>query len=369
MITVIQILGDTNLSGAPQHVLTLAKGLDPKVFETVIIGPDGPIMTEFRQAEIKTITIPFSSKWQFLTIGRLRQAIRQVEQNQGKTDQIIIHCHGVRAGLFGRLAAGSFPYPVTYTEHSWTSDYHLPNPLNEIIQKQLLRYLDSYTSLTIGVSQAVVDFLIKEKISHADHIRCIHNGVAIPKTQLPINSKLRLGSVGSLTWQKNYSYLLEIIGRVQKELPEIELEIIGEGPERAKLESLIEQQGLSKQVRLIGSIPHQKLSDHYKDWSLYLQPSTNESFGLALAEAVAAGLPALGTATGSIPEILHDKAATFPLNDSKVAAKLIIHYLTNKKARADLWANEFKSVSRFTPERMVEAHQRLYCDLCHQVIS
>ncbi len=362
MITVIHILSDANISGAPIQVLSLIDNLPTDQFAQVVITPAGPFTEELHRRAIPTETVQVYSKLNLAAITATRQAITGLAKTTPNS-KVLIHCHGVRAGLFGRLAARTLPYPVIYTEHSWTRDYHLPSKLNEFFQFSVLRWLDRYTSKTVAVSEAVADFLISAKITVPAKIATIHNCVSIPQHSVIPSSCPIMGSVGSLTWQKNYGWLLDCMPTILTALPDAKLQIIGEGIQRQELEAKIAALNLSESVTLLGSIPHDALPQHYKDWCLYVQPSTNESFGLAMAEAVGAGLPALATNTGSSPEILGNQGASLKLDDQDHSAKVLIDFLSDREKRAQLCKEEQQHLQKFSVAKMVEGYTELYREL------
>lgn len=357
-IHLIHVIADANLSGVPQHVLQLTSGLDRQRFVRVVIGPDGPAVMEFKKNKVEYRIVTMPSKFDLAGIGRLRDEIKAIAIMAD--GPVILHCHGVRAGLFGRLANRLMRYRTVYTEHSWTSDYRLPNPVNNWLQKSTLAYLDSYTLMNIGVSQAVVDFLINEHITSPDKVTKIYNGITFPKDRQPVKDTLLIGSVGSLTWQKNYSFLLDVASVLRNQIPQIRFQIIGDGPQKMMLQKKIEKLELEETVEMVGSVAHDELSEYYKAWSLYIQPSTNESFGIALAEAIAAGLPAIGARVGSIPEIVGSKESTYLSGDVSDAARLVFEILTNKAYRKKLRQEQGELIKQFAVERMVTAHEKLY---------
>lgn len=358
MITIIHILGDANLSGAPSHVLSLLVGLDSKQFRQTVICPPGPLTDRLAEFKVEYRIVLMPSKFSLTAIAKIGQAISDLSR-----DRTIVHVHGVRAGLLGRLATRSLPYPVIYTEHSWTKDYHLPNKMNAMAQLAVLRYLDRLTAKTIGVSQAVVDFLVTQRVTRPEKVIRIYNGIDTPADRITPSDSPTIGSVGSLTWQKNYQFIIGLMPSILKELPEARLEIIGQGLEKKNLESRIQNLGIAGSVTLKGPMSHKLLAERYKHWALYIQPSVNEAFGLAVAEAIAHGLPALGANVGSLPEIIGTKNGLFDLNHKEKTVKQIVDLLKDGKKRQTLWQEEFATVRRFTKEAMVKAHEQLYKEL------
>ncbi len=362
MTTLVHILSDSTFSGGPLHVLNLVKGLNQErkgEFATLIVAPDGPILDTFREQGIPVHVYTPGSKFAWGRVGELRELLVKIMPKEGKS---IVHCHGPRAGLFGRLAARSLNCSVVYTEHLWTRDYKLKNPINSFLQLMALRYLDRFTAKTIGVSQAVVDFLISARVTPPSKITRIYNGTPLPKTITPATEPV-IGSVGALVEQKNYLWLVEQMPKIQKTVPNACLEIIGDGPQRATLTQLIENLGLGDSVTLVGAISPDQLPYHYAKWALYVQPSLNESFGLALAEAMAAGLPAVASNRGSLPEITGRAEAVFDLHEPDAASTVIAGLLEDGTKRHELHTKELAHVRQFSVDAMVKAHADLYASL------
>ncbi len=84
------------------------------------------------------------------------------------------------------------------------------------------------------------------------------------------------------------------------------LQIIGEGPERKKLEKLAEKSGLAGKVRFLGNIPNEKVPSYLAAADVFVRPSRSEGLGSAFLEAFAAGVPIIGTAVGGIPDFLKE---------------------------------------------------------------
>jgi glycosyltransferase involved in cell wall biosynthesis len=95
--------------------------------------------------------------------------------------------------------------------------------------------------------------------------------------------------VGSLIPLKQFDKFIEIVTSVHKSTPGIKAMILGEGPERSKLESLIRQYQLENNCSLAGELPHQEVINLMKQSRILLHPSSYEGFGVVCLEALAAG--------------------------------------------------------------------------------
>ncbi len=99
--------------------------------------------------------------------------------------------------------------------------------------------------------------------------------------------------------------LLEAFAALAPERPELELAIVGDGPLRAELESLRRRLGLERSVTLAGRVDDDTLLDWYRAADLFVLPTlAYEGFGLVTAEALACGVPVVGTPAGATPELL-----------------------------------------------------------------
>lgn len=121
---------------------------------------------------------------------------------------------------------------------------------------------------------------------------------------LPVNRRLLL-SIRRLSPRMGLDRLILAMPRILAQHPDVLLLIGGQGPDRERLEGLIMQNRLDQHVRLLGFIPEEKLAMHYGAADLFVLPTLAlEGFGLVTTEALACGVPVIGTPVGATPEIL-----------------------------------------------------------------
>ncbi len=106
-------------------------------------------------------------------------------------------------------------------------------------------------------------------------------------------------NVGSLYPVKGQARIVRAMAHV----PDAELQIVGEGPLRCELEALASRLGISQRVKFLGNVEHGALPAYYRAANVFVQASRHEAQGMALLEAAACGVPAVGTAVGVLPEI------------------------------------------------------------------
>lgn len=154
-------------------------------------------------------------------------------------------------------------------------------------------------------------------------------GVDLEKFHPPKNRKMTLMEIGFLKEKINLltvrnleprmgiDNLLITIKLLKKVQTNIHLTIVGDGPERKKIEHLIRESELTSDVTLAGFIPSSRLSFYYGAADFFILPTRElEGFGLVTPESMACGTPVLGTPVGGTKEILEKFDSQFLFNDA-----------------------------------------------------
>jgi teichuronic acid biosynthesis glycosyltransferase TuaC len=111
-----------------------------------------------------------------------------------------------------------------------------------------------------------------------------------------------LVTVGQLIKRKRQADVLRAMWILRERRPDLRYRLIGDGPERDSLALLARQLDLSDRVEFTGPLPHDEALRRGRDASVFVMPSTDEAFGVAYVEAMAAGLPAIGARGEPGPE-------------------------------------------------------------------
>ncbi|MEL6544676.1 MAG: N-acetyl-alpha-D-glucosaminyl L-malate synthase BshA [Myxococcota bacterium] len=112
----------------------------------------------------------------------------------------------------------------------------------------------------------------------------------------------RLVHVSNLRPVKRGLDVVAVFERARATIPELELTVVGDGPDRAAMENYVSSAGLTSAVQFVGV--DVDVASHLKSASVFLLPSELESFGLAALEAMACGVPVVGTEIGGLPEVV-----------------------------------------------------------------
>ncbi|MGQ9531467.1 MAG: glycosyltransferase [Desulfotomaculales bacterium] len=330
-LRVVHIIGGGELGGAERHILNLAGFMDPRrVALTVCCLFAAPFVQVAREAGIQALAVPMRHKLDFGVVTRIVELVHEAD---------LVHTHGVRANLLGRIAARLAGRPLVTTVHSllrmdyptvWT---RLPNALAERLTRRLTRRF-------IAVSRQLAEELIREGVAPA-RVRVIYNGIDVeafqpcrPRDQ--VRRELGYGAgvplvatVARLHPVKGHRYLLEAAQRVVQVRPEVRFLVVGAGPGRGSLEAYAGRLGIAKQVKFTGFV--EDVASLLGAVDLVVVPSLWEGFGLTAVEALNVGVPVVATAVGGLPEVVRPRETGLlvPPGDSEALAREILWALSH----------------------------------------
>src|SRR5438093_4255210 len=177
-----------------------------------------------------------------------------------------------------------------------------------------------------------------------ERIVVIAHGVdVVPRTRTKprSNTGLRILSVGGIAPHKAQSILLQALPTVLERFPTTKTVLVGSVRDRAywrMLRRFVQQSGLDHHVEFLLNVNEDEKAELYRDCNLYVQPSLEEGYCLAVLEAMAAGCPVVGTSTGAIPEIISKSGAgivVLPGSPSELA-RAIVELLSSESRRIDM---------------------------------
>lgn len=213
----------------------------------------------------------------------------------------VVHLRGAEANFHGAIAARLAGVPVVIAE-----EIGIPN--HSAKARRIFAWAYSYCDRIVAISQAVKDGIIAMNEANESQIQVVYNPFS-PQKFKPLSQRsgsLSLGFVGRLEPVKNPMVTVETVALLRDIGIKTKLHIVGDGSLRPALEQRIKELNLCTQVQLHGF--QENPFTLLKDCHFYLQPSLTEGFGLAVCEAMSAGLPVIATAKGGVPEIIqHDK--------------------------------------------------------------
>jgi len=177
--------------------------------------------------------------------------------------------------------------------------------------------------------------------------------------QLPTEKPILL-TVRRLEGRMGLENLIVAVGQMVRRCPNLDFLMVlgGKGSLEKKLKALIEQNDLKDKVRLVGMIPRDVLPSYYRSADVFILPTLSiEGFGLVTIEALATGLPVLGTPVGGTIEILNgvDESLLFPGTTAEAISLRIEKYLKNPKPFEALKSRcQERAVAHYSWDRVVD---------------
>jgi glycosyltransferase involved in cell wall biosynthesis len=145
--------------------------------------------------------------------------------------------------------------------------------------------------LVLANSQGVAELATERG---AGETRVVHLGADLPERILAREGPPSLVTVGHLVARKRHGDVLRALAVLRERHPMLRYTIIGDGPERPRLEALARRLDVADRVDMRGQLPPDQATAEAQRGTLFVMPSTEEAFGVAYVEAMAGGLPAIG---------------------------------------------------------------------------
>ena len=199
-------------------------------------------------------------------------------------------------------------FGITYSFTGHANDIFCP----KADQRVALSDLMNEASFIVTVSDFSAHRLRRDFPAAADKIYRVYNGLDLTtfKPATPGAKPVRLLSIGRLIEKKGFAFLIEACHLLHSSGVDFVCEIVGEGPERGRLEELIQSYHLSDRVRLTGKMPQTEIVDLLARSSIFVFPAIQDRSGdtdnlpTVLIEAMASNLPMIATGIAGIPEIV-----------------------------------------------------------------
>jgi glycosyltransferase involved in cell wall biosynthesis len=370
-LRILQISSAQSLGGGERHLADLANGLSVRGHDVyVALRPKSPLIKELNvMSKEHLTTLPLRNS---LDVKSARDLSRLVRRNEIQ----IVHAHMARDYPLAAYAAKANP------GSSLIITRHVLFPLNRMHRITL-----SKASRVIAVSQAVASQLQADNIVPVKTISVVLNGIDadrfmearakfdrrqfLKSWKLSADSLL-VGTIGELTPLKGQEEFLRAASEVLKQVPKTHFIVAGVdhsrgNSNRARLKQLIEELNLTAQVSLVGWLDD--LAQLYCALDVFVSASHTESFGLAIAEAMASRTAVVATETDGAREIIkaEETGLLVPIGNVTKLAEAILLLLKNKDERARLGraAREAASAS-FSLGRMIDETEEIFRAAIHE---
>jgi sugar transferase (PEP-CTERM/EpsH1 system associated) len=298
------------------------------------------------------------------TIIRLVKLIRKQRPD-------IVHTRnwGTSDGILAARLAGV--RKVVHSEHGWS----MSDPTGKNVRRKIVRRVFSIgVSKFVAVSEDMGRWLHEDIGIRRKKIQVIINGVDIhkftpairnvAKNRLRLNGDVIIGTVARLDPIKRHDILLKAFSEAIEEYPNARLLVIGDGPEKQKLEKIWQNLPNQNQITFLGE--RLDIAQLYQSMDVFVLASQNEGISNTILEAMASGLPVIATSVGGNREVVtpYKTGLLVPPVNVEALKNAILYYIENPEEREKHGKNaRIDAVKRFSLEKMSKKYESLYASL------
>ncbi len=365
---VLEVVASSRGGGAV-HVRALALWLAQEGWPVTVAMPsDGGSVSaaDFTSAGVGWAELPIATGLQPGAWLRLRALARAAD---------LVHAHGARAALFARLAVASLPRRprLLYTIHGFAAPHYGAARRTALLASE--RLLAPWTDGIIAVSQAERRDVLAARVCAPSRVTVVPNGIArapfddVRAQRSAVRAALGIApeapliiTVCRLYRPRDFSTLLHALHALAERLPDVQLVIAGDGPYWCEIEALSRTLALAERVHLLG-LRHDVPALLGASDLFVLATAGWEGLPLTLLEAMAAGLPAVASRVGGIPEALAEgeTGLIVPPGDPEALAEAMGRMLSDVTlSRRMGQAGQARVATHFTLERMASQIMNIY---------
>lgn len=354
---VIHVDAELLWRGGQQQAVYLHEGLLARGIDSgFVCRPCSELSRRFAERSIVHKCIPFVGELDLAAGYRLGRYARQ----QGCQTLVLHSSHALGWGLMAKLF-----YPSLLLIAVRRVDFHVGKTIFS-----RFKYKTRAVNLIIAISENIRQILIQDGVPAAK-IKRISSGVDLQKHaevlpeadfrtswNIPAEAVL-VGTVAAFAGHKDYPNLIEAASIAAKQDPRLFFMAVGEGNLLDAMISLARELGLAERFIFTGFQP--EVGKFLKSFDIFVLASKKEGLGTSVIDAMALGLPVIGTDAGGIPELITDRdcGLLVPRRDPAKLAAAILELAGNAGLRQKLGEAAQQKSEKFSREAMIESYAEL----------
>lgn len=369
-VRVLHIRDSGGMFGGERVILTLGRNMDREVFDCSLMcmdrgdGRSRHLMAAAERSGMHVESVRVRGRLDWRAIRHLGRFIREREID-------LIHTHDFKSDFYGVLATPDGRVRRVATAHGSTRDSFVKRLYLSFTENLVYPRFDTVIAVSEDLRPRLEGSCLKP-----EKIRVIQNGLDIgvldlcgddheSPLPLPSNGDHRVFAViGRLYPDKGHMFFLHAFETLAHEFPGITGLIVGDGPERERIQSGIRALGIEERVRCCGV--RKNMRRVYDSIDYLVIPSLTEGLPYVMLEAMACGIPVLATAVGDIPLLVRDGRTGYlvgPGDTTGLTRRMRDLITMPETARA--MAQEGRNLvnERFSAPSMVGKTQDLYLSL------
>lgn len=285
---------------------------------------------------------------------------RQTKSHAQAIRPAIIHCHGAKGGLYGRVAARALGIPSVYTPHGGSLHYAWTSPAGAVFLSAEKSLAALGTAIHFVCNFERDAFAAKIGLGAKPHA-VIHNGLWADEftRATPDADAADILFLGDMRMLKGVDVLLAALARLNRSR-HVTACLVGDGPDLAAFKAQAEKLNLDGRVSFPGRMGAR---DAFRRGRILVMPSRAESFPYVVLEACAAGIPLIASDVGGIPEVV-TQALLVPPGDTEALASRLAQAVADPQAMTEAAAGTRDRLRRdFSAEQMTAGILKFYSGL------
>ena len=350
-LRVCHMIATLNMGGAERQYVNFLNALPCRhKFAVVLQSPGAGWLADQLDAEIEVHWIPARLRKLPYEVARIAALLRRLQVD-------VLHTHAYWASMYGALACRFHRRPVLVTSEHGTDPWKRPR--HRWVERAIVTPV---AAARICVSEEILRVRRDLDGIAAEKLGCIPNGTYVPPALVrPDRQPPVVGTVGRFVEEKDYSTLLRAAAQLRQGGTAFRLCLLGDGPQRGRLQQEVVDLGLETCVTLPGS--QRDVASWLAGFDIFAMSSTREGQPLALLEAMAAGLPIVATHVGGIPQTVEagrEGLLVEPRNPGALAEALR-QLMGDYARRIEMGARARQRVERdFSIRSVCDRYLRLY---------
>jgi glycosyltransferase involved in cell wall biosynthesis len=359
---ILHIISSSGMYGAEAVILNLSRILNERGDRSILAAfsnssnPNLQLHERATAEGIESHVIPCSGQMDRSAVAAIRELAR-------RTGADVVHSHNFKSDVYTWFALRGASVPIVATCHTWY-DTDLIVTLYGKIDRFVLRSF----ARVVAVSGEVKQRLLKAGV-RADKIRSVRNGIDLRPFE-GVRPSLReatpdaapiVGLIGRLAWEKGVDIFLGAAARVLAAYPDARFVVVGEGPDRDKLDRSLDELNIRDRVTLLGR--RDDMPAVYASLDIMVSASRQEGLPMAILEGMASGLPLVATTVGEVPSVVQNgrTGILVPPQSTGDLADAVLALLRDPARRAAMGAAAKELIrDEYSAERMAADYLRVY---------
>jgi len=337
-IRILYLIYQLGYGGAQRLILDLIRNLDRSLYEPVVAmwGGRREIVDDFQKIGVEVVDFGGRGKLDLRALWRLYRYLSEEPVD-------IFNTHLPHAHVVGRIAGKLAGVPWIVATHQ--NVYSANHPVTRVVDVRTTWMDDFVTAITQGVEES---FFADSKVFSPELLWegrthfTIYSGVDVEKIDRAIadldperkrkelglkNEEYVFACAARLHPNKAHRYLIDAVARLQSAYSDFQVLLLGDGPLEEELKGRVRRLNLGHSIRFLGY--RDDVYEIFAASDAFVLPSINEGFGIAVAEAMAAGLPVIATEIPAVVEVVEDRETGLlaPARDAGELAKAMSTYI------------------------------------------